>query len=276
MELTSETLKLPVYINHINVTPNKKRSLLRLTRPTVFWSADRTLFFDFASDTFWRRSVRGQLRRRSRSRERSRKVKIKQRAYGRRSWLLTQAFEPRSRCVKRCATLLNRCNAISVGCSKSCITFAFFLRLPASTSKLTYRSFLFFWPIRSRPANQLFLVYGEASGSICQVPCGQEPFCRGRLLHVDEDATLLSVLRVALGDNESLNSTLRTLAPETRRSTSRRRPAQCLSSHHRGTRSSEARSKEARDSGLELVTSTWSTVQHTRAAWATLATTFFW
>ena len=35
-------------------------------------------------------------------------------------------------------------------------------------------------------------------------PADKKPFCRGRLLHVDEDATLLSVLRVALGDNESL------------------------------------------------------------------------
>ena len=34
---------------------------------------------------------------------------------------------------------------------------------------------------------------------------------------MDEDATLLSVLRVALGDNESLNSTLRFLTPENSR-----------------------------------------------------------
>ena len=35
-------------------------------------------------------------------------------------------------------------------------------------------------------------------------PADKKPFCRRRrLLHVDEDATLLSVLRVALGDNES-------------------------------------------------------------------------
>ena len=39
----------------------------------------------------------------------------------------------------------------------------------------------------------------------------------------NEDATLLSVLRVALGDNESLNPTLRILIPETWRSTSRSR-----------------------------------------------------
>ena len=103
-------------------------------------------------------------------------------------------------------------------------------------------------------------------------PRTKSPFCRGRLLHLDEDATLLSVLRVALGDNESL---LR-FASETWRS--RRRPVPCLFSHHRRKRSSGARAEEARDSGLELVrgTPTWPTVQHTRAAWATLATTFFW
>ena len=46
-------------------------------------------------------------------------------------------------------------------------------------------------------------------------PADKKPFCRGRLLHVDEDATLLSVLWVALGENESLNYTLRILTPET-------------------------------------------------------------
>ena len=46
-------------------------------------------------------------------------------------------------------------------------------------------------------------------------PADKKRFCRGRLLHADEDATLLSVLRVALGDDESLNYTLRKLTPET-------------------------------------------------------------
>ena len=92
----------------------------------------------------------------------------------------------------------------------------------------------------------------------------KKPVCRGRLLQVDEDATLLSVLRVALEDNKSLNYTLRILTPETWRS--RRRPAPCLFSHHRRKRSSGAQSEEARDSGLELVTRTRSTVQYTRAA----------
>ena len=83
----------------------------------------------------------------------------------------------------------------------------------------------------------------------------KKPFCRGRLLHVDEDATLLSVLGVALGDNESFNYTLRILTPETRRS--RRRPAPCLFSHHRRKRSSGGRAEEARDNGLELVACTY-------------------
>ena len=61
-------------------------------------------------------------------------------------------------------------------------------------------------------ANQLFLIYGDASGRICQLPRGQEAFlqrtssARGRGCHV---------LRVALGDNESLNYTLRIFTPET-------------------------------------------------------------
>ena len=101
-----------------------------------------------------------------------------------------------------------------------------------------------------------------------------KPFCRGPLLHVDEDATLLSVLLFALGVKiESLNFTLHILTPETRRS--RRRPAPCLFSHHRRTRSSGAQFEEARDSGLELVADTWPIVHHTRSTWATLATTFF-
>ena len=41
-----------------------------------------------------------------------------------------------------------------------------------------------------------------------------EPFCRGRLLRVDQDAKLLSLLRVVLGDSESLDSMLCTLTPD--------------------------------------------------------------
>ena len=47
-------------------------------------------------------------------------------------------------------------------------------------------------------------------------PGDKKPFCGGRLLHVDdEEATLLSVWQVALGDNELSNYTLRILTPET-------------------------------------------------------------
>ena len=100
------------------IRPNKKRSLLRLTRPTVFWSADWTLFFDFASDSFWRRSVRGQLHHRPQSREKSRRVKIKQREGDLDCWLrLRVAIQAH---VETC----DRRTTISVGCSKSCINFA--------------------------------------------------------------------------------------------------------------------------------------------------------
>ena len=70
---------------------------------------------------------------------------------------------------------LDRCNSISVGCSKSCIMFAscdFLLQLRNWHIGL----FLFLWLLRSRPANQPFVVFGEANGSICQVHRGQEAF----------------------------------------------------------------------------------------------------
>ena len=127
-----------------------------------------------------------------------------------------------------------------------------FLRLAASISKLTYRSFFFFF-CRFVLA-QLISCFSSTEIPVAvsvNFPAEKKPFCRSHLLHVDENATLLSVLRVALGDNETLNSTLRILTPKTWRS--RRRPAPCLFSHHR-KRSSGARAEEARDSGLELVT----------------------
>ena len=129
---------------------------------------------------------------------------------------MTQAFEPQSRCVKRCATQysIDATRFLSAATNRASYSLLVTSCFNFETDILVF--FLFFWLIRSRPANQLFLVYGEANGSICQVPRGQEAFfCRGRLLHMNEDATLLSVLRVALGDNESLKSTLRILTPET-------------------------------------------------------------
>ena len=84
-------------------------------------------------------------------------------------------------------------------------------------------------------------------------PTEKKPYCRGHLLHVDENATLFSVLRVALRDNESLNYTLRSNLIK------QERPAPCLFSHHRRKRSSGAQAEEAQDSGLELVTCTYVT-----------------
>ena len=73
---------------------------------------------------------------------------------------------------------------------------------------------------------------------------------------MNEDATLalLSVLRVALGDNESLNSTLRILTAEPDEVLVGEDTGAMSSSHHYGTRSSGAQAQEARNSTLELVT----------------------
>ena len=52
----------------------------------------------------------------------------------------------------------------------------------------------------------------------------KKTFCKGCLLQADDlDATLFLMLSVALGDNESLDSTRRIFIPETGRR--RRRPA---------------------------------------------------
>ena len=92
---------------------------------------------------------------------------------------MTQAFESPSRCVKRCATeySINATRFLSAAANRasysllatSCFNFE---------TDISVRSFFFncFWLIRFRPAIQLFLVYGEANGSICQVPRGQEAY----------------------------------------------------------------------------------------------------
>ena len=177
---------VPARVHENILRPNKKRSLLRLTRPTVFWSADRTLFFDFASDTFWRRSVRGQLRRRSQSRERSRRVKIKQREGDLDCWpRLWAAIQAR---VEMCAATRSTERDF---CRLQHIVHHFrFLRLAASTSKLTRRSFSSFWPIRSCPALiSCFSSTAMPEAESVNFPADKKPFCRGRLLHVDGDAT---------------------------------------------------------------------------------------
>ena len=89
---------------------------------------------------------------------------------------MTQAFEPRSRRAQRCATLLDRRNAISACRLQKIVHLFCSLRLAAATSKVIISVFYIFWPIRSCPANQLFLVCGDASGSICQLPRRQKAF----------------------------------------------------------------------------------------------------
>ena len=157
--------------------------------------------------------------------------------------------------------------------------------LPLATSCFNFETdilvfFIFFADSFSPTLISCFLSTARPVAVSVKFPSDKKPSCRWRLLYVDEVATLHSVLRVALEDNESLNSTFRILTPETWRSTSRRRRVQCFSPSHRGTWSSGARAEEAPDSELELVTRTscsmWSNVQHTRSAWATLATAFFW
>ena len=135
-----------------------------------------------------------------------------------------------------------------------------FLGLAASTSKLTCRYFSFFWPIRSCPA--LISCFSSTYTAMpvaesVNFPADKKPFCRGRLLHVDGDATCcgLRLEITSLLIRLSLNYTLRILTPETWRS--RRRPAPCLFPHHRRKQSSGAQGEGARDSGLELVTRTY-------------------
>ena len=109
------------------------------------------------------------------AREKS-KAKNQAKGLGKEILTVTQAFEPRSRCVKRCATQysINATRFLSAAGNRASYSLL-------ATSCFNFETdisvfFLFIWLIRSRPANQLFLVYGEANGSICQVPRGQEAF----------------------------------------------------------------------------------------------------
>ena len=157
--------------------PNKKRSLLRLTRPTVFWSADRTLFFRLRVRYFlvplraW--PVASSI---ATAREKS-KGKKQAKGLGKEILTVTQAFEPRSRCVKRCATQysIDATRFLSAAANRASYSLLATACFNFETDISAF-FFLIFWLIRSRPANQLFLVYDEANGSICQVPCGQEAF----------------------------------------------------------------------------------------------------
>ena len=153
--------------------PNKKRSLLRLTRPTVCWSADRTLFFDFASDTFWRRTVRGQLRRRSQSRERSRRVKIKQREGDLDCWPRLLSRDPGARRYVRRYSI-DGTRFLSAATHRASFSLLATCCFNFETDMSVF--FIFLADSFLPSANQLFLVYGDASGRVCQLPRGQEVF----------------------------------------------------------------------------------------------------
>ena len=150
--------------------------------------------------------------------------------------------------------------------------FAFF-RLAASTSKLICQSSSFFWPIRSCPANQLFLVYGDASG------CISVNFLRIRSLFAEDvfcTWTRMPHCSRCCGLRLEITSLWITRSTETWRS--RRRPAPCLFSHHRRKRSSGARAEEQEAGQRTRARYTYvrGQLSNTHAAWATLATTFFW
>ena len=81
-------------------------------------------------------------------------------------------------------------------------------------------------------------------------PTDKKPFCRGRLLHVDGDATCCGLL----GDNEALHASH--FNSRDQFLTKQEKTGAMSFSHHRRKRSSGAQGEEARDSGLELVTCT--------------------
>ena len=165
----------------------------------MFWSAGWTLFFDFASDSFWRRSVRGQLHRRSQSRERSRGVKIKQREGDLDCWPRLLSRDPGARRDVRCYSI-EATRFLSAAANR------------ASFSLLATCCFNFETDMSVRVHLHLFGRFVLAQLISCfsstampvavsvNFPGDKKPFCRGRLLHVDdEEATLLSVWQVALG-----------------------------------------------------------------------------
>ena len=151
-----------------------------------------------------------------------------------------------------------------------------FLRLPASTSKLTCRSFSFFWSIRSRPADQLFLVYGDASGSIKILSTSprrssllqRTSSARGRGCHI------ALVLRVALGDNKSLNYDVHASHFNSRDLTKREKTGAMsffTSSSKTIKRSSNRRTRSSRQRIQARFT-----YERGQPSNSTLATTFFW
>ena len=139
----------------------------------------------------------------------------KNQAKGRRSWLLTQAFEPRSRRAWRCATLLDRRNAIFVGCSKSCkISLLWDLLLQLRNWLVGLPHFFGRFVFAQRISCFSFTAMAVAVS--VNFPAdrslfAEDVFCTWmRMPHHH----CSPVLGVALGDNESVNYTLRIFIQE--------------------------------------------------------------
>ena len=184
----------------------------------------------------------------------------KNQAKGRRSWLLTRSLSCNPgtrRDVRRYS--IDGARFLSAAAHRAPFSLLATCCFNFETDMSVF--FIFLADSFLPSANKLFLVYGDASGRICQLPRGQEALlqrtssARGRGCHV---------LRVALGDNEALNYTLRLWTPETWRS--RRRPAPCLFHIIVENDQAELKAKklETADSS-SLHVRTWPTVPtHTR------------
>ena len=136
------------------------------------------------------------------------------------------------------------------------------LRLAASTSKLTCRSSSFFWPVHSHPENQLFLTYGDVSGSIrLSTPPPPPPPRTGSLLAEDVFCTWTRmphhdwspVLGVALGDNESLHVHASHFHSRDLTKQEKTGALSFFTSSSKTIKRSSSQ-REVRDTGLELVT----------------------
>ena len=188
-----------------SLRPNKERSLLRLTRPTVFWSADRTLFptshpILFAAAPCMASCVVDRDRERPQG---SQQVKIKQRKGDLDCWPRLLCRDPGAhRDVRRHSIDTTRFLSAAANCA------SFSLLATCCFNSETWHVGLFFYFFGRFVLAQLISCLNSFSSTVMPVavnfPADKKPFCRGRLLHVDEDATLLSVWRVPLGDNESL------------------------------------------------------------------------
>ena len=181
----------------------------------------------------------------------------KNQAKGRRSWLLTQALsrDPGARRdVRRYS--IDGARFLSAATHRA----SFSLLTTCCVNFETDMSvFFIFLAIRSCPA--LISCFSSTAMRVAEYvnfPADKKPFCRGRLLHVDGDATCCG-LRLEI----KRLYTLRILTPETWRS--RRRPAPCLFHIIVENDQAELKAKklETADSS-SLHVRTWPTVQHTR------------